>query len=183
MKDSIKMFTSFFLGAAAGVTIGVYFARKKYSVIAQEEIASVKAAFAKRSEKQVEDQLGKVLKKTVQAFSDYAGKIQENGYIAEESSKTEEPYVISPEEFGEFEEYSRSSLTFLADGVLVDENLDILDNMEDTVGLDWMNHFGEYEDDAVHIRNDRRKSDYEILLDNRRYEDILRMMPPQPMVM
>lgn len=34
-------------------------------------------------------------------------------------------------------------------------------------------HFGEYEEDAVFVRNDAKKCDYEILKDLRRFCDVL----------
>ena len=49
--------------------------------------------------------------------------------------------------------------------------MDIVDDIEETVGIDSLTHFGEYEDDSVFVRNDERKCDYEILLDDRDYED------------
>ena len=34
-----------------------------------------------------------------------------------------------------------------------------------------MNHIGDYEDDAVHVKNDDRKVYYEVLVDERSYKD------------
>lgn len=87
------------------------------------------------------------------------------------------PYVISPEEFGEFEEYEKISLTYYADQVLTDENNEEVDDVEEIVGEESLTHFGEYEDDSVFVRNDRLKCDYEILLDQRNYSDVTKTMP------
>ena len=89
----------------------------------------------------------------------------------------EKPYVISPEEFGEFEEYEKISLTYYADKVLADENDEEVDDVDEIVGEESLNHFGEYEDDSVFVRNDRLKCDYEILLDQRNYSDVAKTMP------
>ena len=86
------------------------------------------------------------------------------------------PYVISPEDFDAIEGYGTVSLTYFADGYLVDEAEDTLYEAEDiaaSVGEDFMNHIGEYEADSVHIRNDDTETDYEILTDLRRYQDVL----------
>lgn len=91
--------------------------------------------------------------------------------------KKDGPYVIPPEDFGEFEDYEKISLTYYSDGVLTDENDEIMDDVEDSVGEDSLNHFGEYEDDSVFVRNDRKKCDYEILLDLRKYEDVVKTLP------
>lgn len=89
----------------------------------------------------------------------------------------DKPYVISPDEFGEFDDYGKISLTYYADHILADDNDELLEDVEGVVGFDSLNHFGEYEDDSVFVRNDRLKCDYEILLDQRRYEDVIKTKP------
>lgn len=89
------------------------------------------------------------------------------------------PYVISPEEFGEGEEYEKISLTYYADQVLADENDELVEDVEGAVGFESLTHFGEYEDDSVFVRNDRLKCDYEILLDQRTYSDVVKTRPHQ----
>ena len=37
---------------------------------------------------------------------------------------------------------------------------------------DFADHFGEYEDDSVFVRNNRLKCDYEILRDEGEYSDL-----------
>ena len=86
----------------------------------------------------------------------------------------EVPYVISPEEFGDIEEYDTISLTYYADQVLTDDCDEVIGNVDDIVGIDSLDHFGEYEDDSVFVRNDRLRTDYEILQDTRNYFDIVR---------
>ena len=81
------------------------------------------------------------------------------------------PYVISPEEFDE-EGYETISLTYYADGVLADEQNFPIEDVEDTVGKDALNSFGEYEDDSVYVRDDDKGIDYEILLDIRKYSEL-----------
>ena len=77
------------------------------------------------------------------------------------------------------EEHEQISLTYYADGVLADENDEVIEDVEDAVGIDSLNHFGEYEDDSVFVRNDARKCDYEILLDQRTYSEVVEDMPHQ----
>ena len=65
---------------------------------------------------------------------------------------------------------SAISLTYYSgNGVLVDDNEEQVDNVEELVGEGSLKHFGEYEDDSVYVRNDERKCDYEILLDESNY--------------
>lgn len=43
--------------------------------------------------------------------------------------------------------------------------------IQQSIGFESLGHFGEYEDDSVFVRNDRLKTDYEILLDEENYSD------------
>lgn len=81
------------------------------------------------------------------------------------------PYIISPEDFAIDDEYTIVNLNYYIDGVLTDEDDNIVANVDDVVGLENLNHMGEYEDDALHIRNENYKCEYEILLSRRLYHD------------
>ena len=85
---------------------------------------------------------------------------------------TDRPYIIPPEDFGDYPDYETISLTYYNDKVLTDEYNEIVDDIDDLIGEDSLNHFGEYEDDSVFVRNDALKVDYEILLDPANYRDI-----------
>ena len=97
--------------------------------------------------------------------------------VKKEPMSVDKPYVIAPEEFGDLDDYETISLTYYADQILADDNDVIVDDVEDVVGFDSLNSFGEYEDDSVFIRNDRLKCDYEILLDQRKYSSVIRRKP------
>lgn len=183
---------------AAGAAVGSYITWKllkdKYERIAQDEIDSVKEVFAKKensddSEPILAEESGHNDKPSI---IEYAAKLHENGYTnysdsenketvhKEDGETVEKPYVISPDEFGEFGEYETISLTYYEDQVLADDNDDIIKNVDDVVGTESLTHFGEYEDDSVFVRNDRLKCDYEILLDQRKFSDV-RANNPHPM--
>ena len=87
------------------------------------------------------------------------------------------PYVITPEEFGELKEYETIELTYYADFVLADNRNNPIEDVDDVIGLDSLDHFGEYEDDSVFVRDDERKIDYQILLDPRKYSDVVNKKP------
>lgn len=131
-------------------------------------------------------------------ISDYAKMLGQEGYTDyskyhEDTEEDEEepilepekrelqpdakPYVISPDQFGEFDDYSIISLSYYADHILADDNDEILEDVEDAVGIESLTHFGEYEDDSVFVRNDRLKVDYEILKDLRKYTDVIKSKP------
>lgn len=52
------------------------------------------------------------------------------------------PYVISPDEFGGVEEYEKISLSYYADGILADDDDEVMENADEIVGLDSLTHFG-----------------------------------------
>ena len=80
-----------------------------------------------------------------------------------EAERSNAPYAIQPDEFGELKGYSKFTLKYFKDGFLVDDKNEPLDYPEDIVGKDFMSHFGEYEDDTAYIRNDKIEADFEIL--------------------
>ena len=99
--------------------------------------------------------------------------IEDNNYTSEINEVTrDQHYIIRPDEFGEYDDYAPISLTYYADHILTDEDDEIVEDIEDKIGFDALNHFGEYEEDSVFVRNDRIKCDYEILLDQRKYSEV-----------
>lgn len=87
------------------------------------------------------------------------------------------PYVISAEDFNSSPPgYNAQPLDYFADGVLADGwgvQLDI----EETIGEEALDHFGEEQDDIVYVRNERNEIDYEVTRDPRTYEEVRRMNP------
>lgn len=171
MNPKISKFAVFVLGAVAGSLLTWKYAKKKYERIAQQEIDSVKDAFSNTSAPKDERPDAEI----------YADIIKRSGYAEmqekEEEPAPQKPYVIPPETFGELDDYEKISLTWYADQLLADDNNDLVEDVEATIGFESLGHFGEYEDDSVFVRNDRLKCDYEILLDRRRYIDVMRARP------
>lgn len=183
-----KIIFSFIAGAAIGSVATYFVVKDRFEKIVKTEIDSVKETFSRlRKEeltaeaKKYEELTDKYTKnvKNVQYVCDSVDILDESeeDHNTIEGFKPDEPYVISPNEFDEFDDYETVSLTYYADGVLADDEDEIVDDVEEAIGLDSLEHFGEYEPDSVFIRNDRRKCDYEILLDERRYSDVVGKHP------
>lgn len=99
--------------------------------------------------------------------------IEEEPEVAEESLPRD-IYTISPEEFDTIEGYRSETLYYTDDNYVVDDKYEPLDD-EDirlSIGCDPLGFFGEYEDDSVHIRNDIRMVDYEILRSAKTLDEI-----------
>ena len=171
---------------------------KKYSEIAQQEIDSVKEKFTspkvdaikkfieEKKDKNL-DEINKAKKATNKPnLSEYAKNIK--SYVNYSDSEKKENVgtdglkrisfkpngsitVIEPEDYGEDEDYDQVSLTLYADHVLADEDDEIVTDIRGVVGAGNLKRMGEYEEDALHIKNEPRKCYYEILRDNRKYED------------
>ncbi len=180
----------FVLGATMGSAVTWQFAKKKYEQIAEEEINSVKEMFSKREQDTADVEITVEPQPSVEAslkkfeekpdISTYAEILKNEAYVPEGTEMAEnKPYIISPDEFGEFEDYDTISLTYYADQVLVDDGGDKIEDVDDVVGMESLTHFGEYEDDSVFVRNDRLKCDYEILMDERTYSEAQKERPHQ----
>lgn len=191
--SKLSSFAIFATGAVVGAAASWYFAKTKYERIAQEEIDSVKEVFSKRAVSEEETECNDISSKDEEVdMMEYAKELDREGYTdysnLDDSVTIEkkdmgdpdaEPYVIPPDEFGELDDYSEISLTYYSDHILADDFDDPIEDIPGTVGFDSLTHFGEYEDDSVFVRNDRLKCDYEILLDNRKYADVIKTMPPR----
>lgn len=168
------MVAMFIAGAAVGTIAAWYYAKKKYEKIAEEEINSVKEVFAKKETDGIRRAAEQAKDKP--DIAEYAAVLQKTGYgaVSEKEENAEDkgnPYIIAPEKFGEIEGYDQIDLTYYADGILADDDDEVVENVESLIG-DALEHFGEYEDDAVFVRSDRLRCDYEIVLDKRKFSDI-----------
>lgn len=123
-----------------------------------------------------------------EGYTHYSGKFNSDEGDEEEeeeppvpnritSDSTEKPYVIPPDQFDEFDDYTVISLMYYADGQLADDDDELVEDVDDVVGVESLGHFGEYDDDVVYVRNDRLKVDYEILRSERTYSEIIESKP------
>lgn len=119
-----------------------------------------------------------------QFSEEYDNLLNKEGYVNNEETEKEDdnltkPYVIAPDEFGD--DYETETLTYYADGILEDEFGEVIedDEIEEMIGKDSLNHFGEYEQDTVYVRNDNRQTDYEILRDLSSYSEVMRNYDPR----
>lgn len=178
MNSTLNKIVIFALGAAVGSLATWKFLKTKYEQIAQEEIDSVKEVFARREMERDEESdyphvaFDEPCVDSAAFHTELSNKISELGYSNDEGETPMAPYIITPDEFGEFDDYETISLTYYADGVLTDDMDEPIEDVDGLVGVDSLSHFGEYEDDSVFVRNDRMKADYEILSDLRNYSDI-----------
>lgn len=95
-----------------------------------------------------------------------------------QSPMYDDPFVIDPSEFGEIPEYDTETLTYFADGVLVDDVDDVIEEPDIVVGLENLKIFDEFGATTVYVRNDIYKTDYEIIRDDWNYSDLKEPVEP-----
>lgn len=174
----------FVLGAAAGSLLTWKIVEEKYKRIADEEIQSVKDAYKNRDKtvKELTNEKTKVANVSdwtmnevkIEDEREYANIVEGLSYSKQEEDDERyivkvdvgeeviEPFVIEPEDFGEMPGYDTESWSYHIDGIVTDEEGEIVTDYESVVG-DIEKHFGEHDDDSVYVRNDNNKCDYEIL--------------------
>lgn len=195
-----SILTMFVIGAATGSVATWFYLKKHYEKIIQQEIDSVKSIYANRNAVLYSEVFDKPEKKSSintspteeDEISDlksnvvrYAAELQRAGYInyneqvqkntneKKDDDMTEKPYIITPDEFEYEEDFITVSLTYYEkDKILADYDDEIIEDIDNTVGNDFSQHFGEYEEDVVYIRNERLKYVYEICRDIRSYDEV-----------
>lgn len=186
MGETIKKVFIFLAGAGVGTAVTWQFFKNKYERIANEEIASVKEYYKCTRETTLEttEEESSESTETIEDISEveeaeYKNLAANYNTVTNENDNEEKgdvkmvgrPYVIKPEEF-DGKGYDVVSLTYYADKVLTDEHDNPIEDIDYLIGEDSLEHFGEYEDDSVFVRNDELKTDFEILLDEASfYED------------
>lgn len=182
MNEQLKNLLIFSAGAIIGTVATWTFVKTKYEQMAQDEIEEIRDLYLKKShtieKEELKDEPTQVEEDLAE---DYKKRIENLGYVKQKDieggkrdMKIDEPYIITPDEFGDQDNYETNTLTYYSDGVLTDETGIIVDNVDEVVGNDSLKHFGEYEDDTVFVRNDRHECDYEIQKDTRKFTDVFR---------
>lgn len=191
MKSTLSKFLIFVVGAGVGSLVTWKLIEAKYKQIAQEEIDSMNEYYRNKYgvEEQEEDPYDVSDAKVPDGQIDiraYAAELAKNKYTnysgnekpePKEVDDVEKPYVIPPADFGELEGYLTRTLYYHADGVLTDDQDEIVEDADDIVGEDFSSHYGEYEDDSVFVRNDAKRTDYEILYDPSNYYSDVNSIP------
>ena len=182
--SSGKIIFAFSLGAAIGSVITWRVLKNKYEQIARTEIEEVKAVYSRRerekenvNEVDTNKNIDEEHESRVKKYGEIAKKYNppeatETSQMQEDNFMADGPYVISPAEFGDQDEYDTVSLKYYSDGVLTDFFDEPVDDVDDLVGEESLKSFGEYEPDSVYVRNEEERTDYEILLEPGKFSDI-----------
>lgn len=196
MKDYVKITISFVSGSILGYFISKNLLEKKYKENYSKEVKKLLnskfgiASITKDSEEDKNKQVDIIINEGYASFEgDFENqeKFNETEYDENEVNNIDYsepaysynrfiPYrIIPPEEFGILETYEQISLICYSDGVIADEEMRILspEEINEHFGYDSLEHFGEYEENTVFVRNDKYRTEYEIYKDLRTYDEVM----------
>ena len=190
----------FVAGCAVGGVGASLYLKDVYRRYAQEEIDSVidrerhlrEEMSSKQQADVVEDSTEDRIEQAQEAaksnankssITEYANVIEKEGYKdysaiskpepKEEKSAKEEPIsYIPPSEFGAEDEYEQIELTYYADGILADDEGEVVSDVAASVGWEFDEHFGEFEETTVYVKNDTMKAYYVVAMSEDEYAEV-----------
>lgn len=202
-KNAVNFTIYFTAGMAIGVGAGYLLAKKKYRLLAEEEIASVKDIFKKvRAEDKThaEDQARAdwsadlETAKEVIDFEDYDSRSETPEGLTtveigirgddvkvsvEEQTRRDEsaPYLITIEEYmGDRHDFAKTTATYWEeDDTIVNDDEKPMDDVNEVIGNDNLMTFGSdpEEPDMIWVRNEHLEVDFEIARDQRSYHEVV----------
>ena len=194
----------FILGAGVGAAGAYFYLREKFQQIADEEIESVKTAYANKLDELMGDkeltedelEVGKEeygftpvkLKNSKPDLMEFSKMVKKEGYtsyatkVESPGDPVHKPFKDEPYEIGSDEEalpnYERKTIIFYSDNVLAYEEDDsVFEYADERLTDDFADRLKET--DEIHIRNDIEKTDYTICKDDRTYKEVTGNDPPE----
>lgn len=180
MNTKVLYFATLIIGAAIGSVSTFACVKGYYERRAQEEIDSVKERFSRVKETvntKKESESPKQEKTLDDSKESWYDKVlQKENYISSSHDKHSKevfpsPYIIHPSDVDQSLDYDLINLTYYNNDILTNMDGEIVTDRENLVGLNFVDHFGEFEGDIVFVRNEKLKCDFEITYDERNYED------------
>lgn len=197
--NKIIVAAAFGLGAVLGSAITARLVDNHYAELAQKEIDAVKEVYQRkldaiREKEDLENEDGSVnraseyhIEPQVEiGIEEVAEKSEDFGYLEDDDEPTRlpevtdwtgeehwerdlmpEPYIIDKSEFATLPDYAVIPLTYYADKILADDQGIIIEDVDRIVGADAVSKLPS--ENAVYVRNDMIKCDYEITEDERDY--------------
>lgn len=197
MNDKVKCIISFISGAVSGSVVSIIFVKKKWQkefddkrneMISyyEKEKEKVKKELPEKEEKEPEpkekeqgvEESERIIQKFNYAKISTPERTINKSPILNDSEYSKDPYEIDGREFGTQEMYGMVTLYLYDDGELLTEKYELLsdDDIENYIGSKMLEKFATKRDadpelDSFYVRNDRLKTDYEILIESGRYEE------------
>lgn len=176
------------VGAGGGSYLTYRMLKDNYEQQTEEEVAQIRAELLEQSKQYREEKAKKEAEKKPETSPEYNGALDAmKKYGAQDDAKQvlkaekepdyPDPYMIPVQTYVlPGNPHTRMGITITSDGKYCDDDHRII-SKEDVikyVGPNIDEYLDESDDDVVYIRNERMKSDYEVLRDPRSYEAIIR---------
>ena len=177
-------------GAVTGSLVSWYFTKKKYEILAENEIAKMREGYRQKNKElaeraRIKPNISEVVNDRLTIHKDDVdlSEKEENliAKYAEESEPTGEENIspnddviefIDDSEFASMNGYEKVNLVLYEDDVLANEMSDDIVLVEDTVGQQAIDDFKHYNPEAFYVRNNQLMTEYEITRDHRTYEEV-----------
>ena len=177
-------------GAVTGSLVSWYFTKKKYEILAENEIAKMREGYRQKNKElaeraRIKPNISEVVNDRLTIHKDDVdlSEKEENliAKYAEESEPTGEENIspnddiiefIDDGEFASMNGYEKVNLVLYEDDVLANEMSDDIVLVEDTVGQQAIDDFKHYNPEAFYVRNNQLMTEYEITRDHRTYEEV-----------
>lgn len=162
-------------GLVIGTATGYVVAKNKYEKEFQDALNEL---WDERHEnrRSTEEELDEVEEFSEEERQSYVDIVHEE-YVENTSENLKQgPYLIGIDdyynEFGDVKYEKKMLIYYEDDGVLIDENEDTIDNLDQVIGRESLEHIGDYEDDRIYIRNEWYGTDFEVVVEHSAYADI-----------
>lgn len=167
-----KTFIAFVSGAVIGAGAAWTYAKNHFNKMVEDTVRKCNACSDEEQPPMAKEE--STNEETAESESEESEKVQYHKAVkeyTEDEPKKKGPYVISPDEFHDGAMLTSATYSYFEDGVVTDEFDNIVEDVDEAIGEDFVNHFDE---DVVYVRNEERNCDYEILREGFTYND-----PPQ----
>ena len=190
-----KTIIAFILGAAAGVASSMFYFKTKYEQKADAEIQEIRDLYAKKSETEEKKEDTPVTShqvtkaddlhataRHVSEYTKYAPKedaqneapkdgihVEKVDFTPMKNPNPPKPYLIDSSDYGQDDNFDPLCWEWYTDGVLANENNEIVDNIQEWIG-DGLKVFAESEDNLFWVRNEKYGVDIEVARSGITYE-------------
>lgn len=179
----MNKFMIFLTGTAVGASISYFVLKDKFAKENAKEVEYVRDQYEKMldEERKSHEDISKD-KETVDEI------VKSNGYSPDDGAKTsdpadlengerkpnthkgDEPFIIKPEDFGSGDYEIESLVYYAKNEKLVYSTGSGVDIIDDLFPSEFLNRFGEYEEDMLYVRDPKEGIDYDIEYVDEKYE-------------
>lgn len=167
MNFTLSNIIVFSVGAAIGAVLAWKLTKEKYEKLANADIAAAHEQYKREATKYEKPEFRT---KEIEQYTDLTERLGYSQEIAEKGETTPETvkdqfspiHIIDPLTMNDDTDLDVEYCTLYANDILTDREDNVMD-IETTIGLEALEHIGEYDRDMVYVRNDDTRTYYEVL--------------------